>query len=238
MSEGLPLGLDLLEERIGYKFRDISYLQTAVTHSSFTNEQKAHGISAECNERMEFLGDSVLSITASEYLFRHYPSTAEGELSPIRASVVCEETLAKLASDIGLGSFLRMGHGEELTNGRTRPSILADAFESLLAAIYLDGGFGPVKEFLLPRLIPHIRAHAEKGRFRDYKTQLQQLIQQGGSGDILEYVTVGESGPMHMRVFDVEARLNSNVIGHGTARSKRAAEQLAAKEALELFGEN
>ena len=237
MSEKLPLPPEMLEEAIGYRFKDISYLVTAVTHSSYTNEQKAHGVNAECNERMEFLGDSVLSLTASEYLFRHYPSTAEGELSPIRASVVCEETLASVARDIGLGNYLRMGHGEELTSGRSPPSILADAFESLIAAIYLDGGIEPVRSFLLPRLIPHIESHADKGRFRDYKTQLQQLIQQGSSGDILEYVTVGESGPMHMRVFDVEARLNSNVIGRGTARSKRAAEQLAAKEALELFGE-
>ncbi|MCR5263514.1 MAG: ribonuclease III [Clostridiales bacterium] len=237
MSERLPKDVGLLEETIGYTFKDISYLVTAVTHSSFTNEQKSRGVTAECNERMEFLGDSVLSITASEYLFRHYPSTAEGELSPIRASVVCEDTLATLARDIDLGSYLRMGHGEELTSGRTRPSILADAFESLIAAIYLDSGLDEVRAFLLPRLIPHIEAHAEKGRFRDYKTQLQQLIQQGGAGDILEYVTVGESGPMHMRVFDVEARLNSNVVGHGTARSKRAAEQQAAKEALQLFGE-
>lgn len=237
MSETLPLPYERLEESIGYRFADRQVIETALTHSSYTNEMKSRGIHAECNERMEFLGDSVLSLVVSEYLFRHYPSVAEGELSPIRASVVCEETLAEIAGGIDLGMYLKMGHGEELTDGRRRPSILADAFESLLAAIYLDGGIEKVREFLLPRLIPHIESHAEKGRFRDYKTQLQQLIQQGGSGDILEYVTVGESGPMHMRVFDVEARLNSNVVGRGTARSKRAAEQLAAKEALELFGE-
>ena len=237
MPESLPRPAELLEKKIGYVFSDKSLIETALTHSSFTNEQKARGIHSECNERMEFLGDSVLSLAASEYLFRHYPSTAEGELSPIRASVVCEDTLAKLANDIELGCYLRMGHGEELTDGRRRPSILADAFESLLAAIYLDGGMEHARAFLLPRLKPLVEEHADKGRFRDYKTQLQQLIQQGSSGDILEYVTVGESGPMHMRVFDVEARLNTNVIGRGTARSKRAAEQLAAKEALALFGE-
>jgi ribonuclease-3 len=233
----LPLDLSLLESEIGYTFSDISRLRTATTHSSYSNEQRARGVTAECNERMEFLGDSVLSLIVSDYLFENYPSMPEGDLSPIRSTVVCEETLAGFAKSISLGNYLLLGHGESITDGRSRPSILSDAFESLLAAIYLDGGYDAARDFLLPKLIPQIDRRAETGRFRDYKTQLQQLIQQGGSGDILEYVTVGESGPMHLRVFEVEAWLNSNVIGHGRARSKRAAEQLAAKEALELFGE-
>ncbi|NLZ36830.1 MAG: ribonuclease III [Clostridiales bacterium] len=233
----LPLELNLLEAEIGYTFSDISRLRTATTHSSYANEQRARGITVESNERMEFLGDSVLSLIVSDYLFENYPTMPEGDLSPIRSTVVCEETLAKFAKSISLGSYLLLGHGESITDGRRRPSILSDAFESLLAAIYLDGGYDAARDFLLPKLTPQIEKRAETGRFRDYKTQLQQLIQQGGSGDILEYVTVGESGPMHMRVFEVEARLNSNIIGRGVARSKRSAEQLAAKEALELFGE-
>ena len=232
----LPLDLGLLESEIGYTFSDISRLRTATTHSSYSNEQRARGVTAECNERMEFLGDSVLSLIVSDYLFENFPSMPEGDLSPIRSTVVCEETLAGFAKSISLGSYLLLGHGESITDGRSRPSILSDAFESLLAAISRRRVYA-ARDFLLPKLIPQIDRRAETGRFRDYKTQLQQLIQQGGSGDILEYVTVGESGPMHLRVFEVEAWLNSNVIGHGRARSKRAAEQLAAKEALELFGE-
>lgn len=224
-----------IETVIGYRFTDREKLTLALTHSSYSNEMKSRDIIMECNERLEFLGDSVLSYITSGYLYSEFPELPEGDLSRIRASAVCEKTLYKLADAIGLGSYLLLGHGEEHTNGRKRPSILADAFEALLAAIYLDGGIEPVKAFLLPRISAEIAEITAAGKDRDYKTSLQQIVQKE-HGDILEYITVEESGPAHMKVFTVEARLNGNVIGTGNGQSKRAAEQNAAKEALALFG--
>lgn len=229
----------LLENAIGYMFKNKEILCEALTHSSFSNERKAKGIKVECNERLEFLGDSVLSIIVSSYLFEHFKNKQEGDLTKIRASVVCEKALAKFACEISLGDYIRLGHGEEINNGRNRPSILADAFEALLAAVYLDSGenFEPVSAFLLPFITREIDDIKKCGVFIDYKTALQQIVQQV-EGEKLEYVLVKESGPDHKKVFEVEARLNSNVIGHGSAGSKREAEQLAAKEALVLFGRN
>lgn len=224
-----------LEDAVGYRFVDTEKLTLALTHSSYSNEMKSRDIIMECNERLEFLGDSVLSYITSGYLYSEFPDLPEGDLSRIRAGAVCEKTLYRLADAIGLGNYLMLGHGEEHTNGRKRPSILADAFEALLAAIYLDGGIEPVKEFLLPRITAEINGIIKAGNDRDYKTSLQQVVQKE-HGDILEYVTVGERGPAHMKVFTVEARLNGNVIGTGNGRSKRAAEQNAAREALALFG--
>ena len=235
--EQLPLSPSVFEELIGYRYNNIDLLITALTHSSYANEQKPKGEHAEYNERLEFLGDSVLSIIVSDYLYKHYPDTPEGDLTRIRASVVCEKTLGKLARDLGLGKFMRLGHGEELSNGRERVSILADAFEALLASIYLDSGSREaVERFLMPRVIPEIKQFVENGKNKDYKTLLQQIVQQE-QGEILEYVLVGEEGPDHAKTFTVEARLNSNVIGHGKGKSKREAEQMAAKEALVLFGD-
>ena len=235
--EKLPLSPSILEERIGYKYKNIQLLIDALTHSSFANEMKPKGETVVFNERLEFLGDSVLSIIVSDYLYRQYPDTPEGDLTRIRASAVCEKTLGKLAMELGLGKFMRLGHGEELSKGRERISILADAFEALLASIYLDSGSrDAVEYFLMPRVIPEIRSFIENGKNKDYKTLLQQIVQQE-RGEILEYVLTGESGPDHAKVFEIEARLNSNVIGHGRGRSKREAEQLAAKEALVLFGD-
>ena len=235
--EKLPLSPSVLEERIGYKYKNIQLLIDALTHSSFANEMKPKGETVVFNERLEFLGDSVLSIIVSDYLYRQYPDTPEGDLTRIRASAVCEKTLGKLAMELGLGKFMRLGHGEELSKGRERISILADAFEALLASIYLDSGSrDAVEYFLMPRVIPEIRSFVENGKNKDYKTLLQQIVQQE-RGEILEYVLTGESGPDHAKVFEIEARLNSNVIGHGRGRSKREAEQLAAKEALVLFGD-
>ncbi|MBO5218388.1 MAG: ribonuclease III [Clostridia bacterium] len=235
--EKLPLSPSVLEERIGYKYKNIQLLIDALTHSSFANEMKPKGETVVFNERLEFLGDSVLSIIVSDYLYRQYPDTPEGDLTRIRASAVCEKTLGKLAMELGLGKFMRLGHGEELSKGRERISILADAFEALLASIYLDSGSrDAVEYFLMPRVIPEIRSFIENGKNKDYKTLLQQIVQQE-RGEILEYVLTGESGPDHAKVFEIEARLNSNVIGHGRGRSKREAEQLAAKEALVLFGD-
>ena len=165
-----------------------------------------------------------------------HPELPEGDLSKIRAGTVNEKALSKFARSIDLGKYLLLGRGEDLTQGRSRPSILADAFEALLAAIYLDGGIENVKKFLLPLVSQEIKSMIDSGSFRDYKTMLQQIVQQE-QGEILEYVVTGESGPPHMRTFEVEAHLNSNVIGRGKGHSKREAEQQAAREALKLFGE-
>ena len=231
--------LEELEAIIGYEFKNKELLRTALTHSSYANELKARKKSAECNERLEFLGDSVLSIIVSEYLFERYASSPEGELTKFRAAVVQSGALASYARRISLGEFLYLGVGEEKNDGRERQSNLENAFEALLAAIYIDAdaeGKAIVKEFLLPFVKDEIKRVSDTGLHRDYKTELQQLIQQA-EGDFLEYVTVGESGPDHKKTFSVEARLNSNVIGKGIGKTKREAEQNAAKGALELFGE-
>ncbi len=235
--EKLPLSPSVFEEKIGYRYNNIDLLLLALTHSSYANEAKSKGEKVEFNERLEFLGDSVLSIIVSDYLYKHYSDTPEGDLTRIRASAVCEKTLGKLALDLELGKFMRLGHGEEMSNGRERISILADAFEALLASMYLDSGSREaVEKFLMPRVIPEIKQFVENGKNKDYKTLLQQIVQQE-RGEILEYVLVGEEGPDHAKIFTVEARLNSNVIGHGKGKSKREAEQMSAKEALVLFGD-
>ena len=231
--------LEELEAIIGYEFKNKELLRTALTHSSYANELKARKKNAECNERLEFLGDSVLSIIVSEYLFERYASSPEGELTKFRAAVVQSGALASYARRISLGEFLYLGVGEEKNDGRERQSNLENAFEALLAAIYIDAaaeGKATVKNFLLPFVKDEIKRVSDTGLHRDYKTELQQLIQQA-EGDFLEYVTVGESGPDHKKTFSVEARLNSNVIGKGVGKTKREAEQNAAKKALELFGE-
>ena len=231
--------IEELEAIIEYEFKNKEILRTALTHSSYANELKARKKSAECNERLEFLGDSVLSIIVSEYLFERYSSSPEGELTKFRAAVVQSGALASYARRISLGEFLYLGVGEEKNDGRERQSNLENAFEALLAAIYLDAGAegkAAVKGFLLPFIKDEIKRVSDSGLHRDYKTELQQLIQQA-EGDFLEYVTVGESGPDHKKTFSVEARLNSNVIGKGVGKTKREAEQNAAKKALELFGE-
>lgn len=235
MKLNYPVSPEQLEKTVGYVFSDREHLLLALTHSSYSNEMRAKEKNTACNERLEFLGDSVLSFVTSRYLYEAFPELPEGDLSRIRAGAVCEKTLCRLAEAISLGDYLRLGHGEEHTNGRSRPSILADAFEALLAAIYLDGGIEPVKAFLMPRIAEEIERIRKSGADLDYKTALQQVIQQE-KGDLLEYATVGESGPAHQKVFEVEARLNGNVIGRGTGTSKRAAEQCAAREALKLFG--
>ena len=173
----------------------------------------------------------------SDYIFSVYPDMPEGELSKVRAGTICEKALAEFARNIKLGDYLFLGRGEELTNGRKRPSILADAFEALLASIYLDGSIDDVKRFLLPFVKREIKSILESGHTADYKSILQQIVQQE-KGELLEYVLVEESGPAHKRIFTVEARLNNNVVGVGTAGNKREAEQIAAREALSLFGDD
>ena len=230
--------LEALEKAIGYRFRDRSLLIEALTHSSYANELKARKQNAVCNERLEFLGDSVLSIDVREFLFKKYGKLPEGELTQRRAALVRSHALASYARSIGLGDHLLLGRGEEKGNGRDKQSTLENAFEALLAAIYLDAGekaLDEIRRFLVP-IIERELVENYNPIHTDAKTELQQLIQQA-EGDFLEYVTVGESGPDHDKVFEVEAHLNTNVIGRGRGKSKREAEQNAAREALRLFGE-
>jgi ribonuclease-3 len=227
-----------LQERIGYKFENEELLVRALTHSSYSNESGLKNHHIYCNERLEFLGDSVLSIITSNYLYKRFAECPEGELTRMRAEVVCERALSGYSEKIELGKCLLLGVGEEKNNGRQRKSILADAFEALLAAIYLDAGesgMTTVEKFLLPFISEEIDKIGKSNGFNgDPKTLLQQFVQQA-EGDFLEYVVVGASGPDHMKIFSVEAKLNPNVIGRGTGRSKREAEQNAAREALALF---
>lgn len=228
----------MLENKIGYTFKNKDILREALTHSSYANELKARKQVAQCNERLEFLGDSVLSVVVSEYLFKTYGSQPEGELTQMRAALVQSEALASYSRELSLGEYLYLGHGEEKNNGRERRSTLENAFEALVAAIYLDAGadgFAQVERFVIPIIKRQLKDNIKERRI-DAKTELQQLIQQA-EGDFLEYDVVGESGPDHEKVFEVVARLNSNIIGRGKGRSKREAEQNAALEALKLFGE-
>ena len=211
-----------LEERIGYQFKNKKYLRRALTHSSYSNESKEK---PESNERMEFLGDAVLSLVVSNYIFHRF-HLDEGDLTKIRASMVCEKSLFRFAQEVGLG--------EEQMGGRTRPSIVSDAFEALIAAIFLDGGLEPAGKFVL-RFVREELDTGERSAFVDYKTMLQEIVQKNPEEKV-SYVLVGETGPDHDKHFVVEVRLNSNVIGRGESRSKKGAEQLAAKEALELMG--
>lgn len=233
--EQYPMPLEQLERTIGHTYRDRSLLERALTHSSYSNELGVADHHLLCNERLEFLGDSVLSIITSEYLFENFKDCPEGDLTRMRADVVCERALAEYAERIALGNYLRLGKGEERNNGRHCRSIVADAFEALLASLYLDAGKECVTAFLLPFIKEALAALKPGGFHGDCKTRLQQFVQQN-EGDFLEYVTVAESGPDHRKTFTVEARLNGNVIGRGEGRSKRGAEQAAAGAALALFG--
>ena len=223
--------LSELEKKIEYTFQNNEYLKIALTHSSFVNEGRRH---LQSNERQEFLGDAVLSIIVSDYLFSRF-HMAEGDLTRLRASIVCEKSLCEFSKAIGIGEYLLLGKGELNTGGAQRPSILADAFEAVLAAIYLDGGMENAKKFVVPK-VEKMLEEGSHSDTQDYKTYLQEIVQKNPQ-EILSYILVGESGPDHDKRFDVEVRLNSNVIGRGEGRSKKAAEQMAAKEALELMGE-
>ncbi len=217
-------------DKIGYRFQNEALLENALTHSSYANEGNRR---LKSNERLEFLGDSVLGFITARYLF-HHETGAEGELTKLRAALVCEKALHSYALQLNVGEFLLLGKGERLTGGAERPSILADAFEALIAAIYLDGGLEPVERFLLP-FLEQERTQQQKARFKDYKTMLQEIVQQN-PGEHLEYELKDESGPDHNKQFVMEVHLNSNVIGTGRGRSKKEAEQQAAKEALKLMG--
>ena len=218
------------EKKIGYTFQNKQLLETALTHSSYANEHKCGSY-----ERLEFLGDSVLGFVTAEYLFTHYSDLPEGQLTKTRAALVCEKSLCGFSKSLEAGTFLRLSHGEMHSGARERASILADVFESTTAAIYLDSGdLGQAKAFILRFVAPAAKTRGSKA-FKDYKTTLQEIIQQNPE-ERLEYVLTGESGPDHQKHFTVEVHLNSNVIGKGGGRSKKEAEQQAAREALELMG--
>ena len=220
--------MNSLESKLHYKFKDPSLLELALTHSSYANEKNAH----QNNERLEFLGDSVLGFITAEYLYQTMPGTPEGELTKLRAAAVCEKSLAKFAHQISLGDYLRLGKGELNTGGSDRPSILSDAFESVIAAIYLDGGLEAAKAFVL-RFIE--TAETDVALVTDYKTKLQEIIQKNPD-EHLRYVLAAEAGPDHDKTFTVDVYLNSNCIATGVGHSKKKAEQAAAREALRLMG--
>ena len=222
--------MEAFEKKLNYTFKNKELLETALTHSSYANEQRGGAV---CNERLEFLGDSVLSIIVSDYLYYNF-SLPEGRLTKLRASLVCEKTLCRFSRSLQVGQFLKLGRGERATGGADRDSLLADAFEAILAAIYLDGGMEPAKKHVMRFVLEELR-HMEHENFKDYKTELQDVIQRNPEEN-LHYVLTGQSGPDHNKQFTVEVRLNSNVIGVGTGHSKKAAEQAAACKALELMG--
>ena len=234
----MALGKEALElaVRIGYSFADLTYLETALTHSSYTNEMRKRGIKADSNERLEFLGDAVLEIVISEYLYSNFSKYREGALTKMRQRLVCEKTLARIAERLDVGSYLNLGNGEESADLRRRPKVLADAFEALIGALYLDSlskGDEAYKSVILSLFMDEIDA-AENQR-TDFKTMLQQLAEQEGSA-LLEYRVVSEDGPDHNKLFTVEALINNNVVGRGSAQTKKDAEMQAAKQALQLFG--
>lgn len=219
-----------LEGKLEYTFSDITLLDTALTHSSFANEQ---GPGHKYNERLEFLGDSVLGFITADKFFHAFRDIPEGRLTKLRASTVCEESLFEFAKQIDLGSYLLLGKGEDKNGGRERASIVSDAFEAVIAAIYLDGTIEAARKFVLRFVMTAVEEKTIT--FKDYKTQLQEIIQKNPE-EQLQYVLSGESGPDHDKRFEVEVHLNSNVIGRGVGRTKKQAEQEAAREALSLMG--
>ncbi|MGN0392983.1 MAG: ribonuclease III [Bariatricus sp.] len=215
-----------LEKKISYSFSDEGLLKHAMTHSSYVNEKRLK--KTDCNERLEFLGDAVLELVSSEYLFFENPKMPEGELTKLRASMVCEKALAFCARDLDLGDFLLLGKGEDATGGRKRDSITSDALEALIGAIYLDGGFANAKEFILNHVLNDLEG---KRLFYDSKTILQELVQ-GNSEKRICYELVGEVGPDHNKSFQVEVRIGDTTYGQGIGRTKKAAEQEAAYQAI------
>lgn len=224
-----------LQNTIGYTFRDITYLENALTHSSYSNEQKTKGIILPSNERLEFLGDAVLQIVISEYLYNNFAKYGEGALTKMRQSLVCENNLAKIAAEIKIGDYINLGRGEEATDCRQRPKVLADALEALIAAVYLDSSMGNEYKELVLRLMKDGMQTVVQTKNGDYKTMLQQLVEADGSA-ILEYTVLSEEGPEHDRTFTVAAYVNNNEVGRGLAKSKKNAEMIAARAALMLFG--
>ncbi|MGN0149973.1 MAG: ribonuclease III [Clostridia bacterium] len=215
------------EQKIGYSFNDVTLLEEALTHSSYANEKKT-----QSNERLEFLGDSVLSIIISDYIFRKLSGVNEGDLTKYRATLVCEHSLAEIAKKISLGSLIKLGRGEEMTGGRTRASIISDAFEAVLAAIYLDGGIGAARRWLLNLMEEAVEETLTGKNYDDYKTMLQELVQKGNSGKVT-YRIIAETGLDHDKKFEVEVMIDGVVCNKGMGQSKKEAEQHAARIAYE-----
>ena len=218
-----------LEEKLGYHFQDRALLEHAMTHSSYANEHRAVGITS--NERLEFLGDSVLGMVVAQWLFCAHPSMPEGELTRTRAALVCEDSLYEVARVLDLGRYLKLGRGEDAGGGRTRPSILADATEAMLAAVFLDGGLDPAAAIIRTFILDKEREKA-KAVDRDYKTTLQELVQRD-PGHTVAYRLLEETGPDHARMFVMEASVDGKPVGIGRGRTKKEAEQMSAKAALE-----
>ena len=223
--------MESLEKKLGYTFRDRSLLSEALNHSSYANEHRSAEVSS--NKRLEFLGDSVLGFVTAEFLFKTYGKLPEGDLTRIRAALVCEQSLYEVAKFLGLGQYLKLGKGEEAGGGRQRQSILADATEAVFAAVYLDGGMERVRELICRVLLSRAPAAEER---RDYKTTLQEIVQRR-SGQVLTYHMVDESGPDHNKTFLFQVRLNGAPVGQGRGHSKKEAEQAAARDALEKLHE-
>ena len=221
--------MDTLEEKLGYTFQNHALLDNALTHSSCANESQGRLLS---NERLEFLGDSILGMVVADHLYRNHPDLPEGELTRTRAALVCEDSLVEVARELNLGEYLRLGKGEEAGGGRQRPSIRADAVEAVLAAVYLDGGIGSARKLIQKFILSREVAGLTKPR--DYKTALQELVQRE-SGQVLSYRLTGESGPDHDKRFFVEVDLNGQGIGSGSGRSKKEAEQMAAKAGIQAL---
>ena len=222
----------LLEEKIGYSFKDKELLMTALTHSSYANEKRDGSISYE---RLEFLGDSILSIVTAEFLYRQEPALPEGRMTKLRAELVCESSLKTIAQELGVGEHMRLGRGEERSGGRARASILADMVESVIAAIYLDSGMDEARSFIYRQLLDNARIDGQH-RSADYKTELQELVQRSADSHI-SYEQTGESGPDHNKQFSFCVRINGRIAGHGSGHSKKEAEQAAARSALEKLGQ-
>lgn len=220
--------METLEAKLGYSFRDRTLLENALTHSSYANENHSPYGS---NERLEFLGDSILGMVTADFLYKEHPDLPEGDLTRTRAALVCEESLAEVADRLDLGAYLKLGRGESNGGGRERPSIRADAVEAVLAAVFLDGGLAEARK-IIQRFI--LDREKEKAASRDYKTALQELVQRE-SGQVLTYRLTGESGPDHAKEFTVAVELNGKDVGEGKGRSKKEAEQMAAKAAIETM---
>lgn len=219
--------MDALEQKLGYHFKDRGLLEHALTHSSYANEHRNLGLTS--NERLEFLGDSVLGMVAAERLFWEHPDMPEGDLTRTRAALVCEGALHQVALSLGLGRYLRLGRGEDAGGGRERPSILADATEAVLAAVYLDGGMEAVRPIIEKRILDR---EGQDSSGRDYKTALQELVQRT-PGSSVAYRLVDEIGPDHARVFVTQALVDGAPLGRGEGRTKKESEQMAARAALE-----
>ena len=218
-----------LEEKIGYCFQNRFLLETALTHSSYANEK--HGNASESYERLEFLGDSILGYVTADFLYHHQPPLPEGSMTRLRAELVCEDSLHKVARTLDLGTYMRLGKGEEHSGGRERPSIMADMVEAIIAAMYLDSGMAEAKRFIYERILSHAEI-SEEHRSSDYKTELQELIQRK-SDQHISYQLIGESGPDHNKRFQFRVSVNGVGIGEGTGRTKKEAEQMAARQALD-----